>query len=87
MAKYTQTFRQVPDAFGFRGAEGIALHDGKVYFTTKHDNRVWSYDTDSQLLEIVYDVATTAVAGNKILLARMRGDREIPADWARDERG
>ena len=60
LAKYTQTFRQVPDAFGFRGAEGIALHDGKVYFTTKHDNRVWSYDTDSQLLEIVYDVATSA---------------------------
>ncbi len=36
---------------------------------------------------IVYDVATTAVAGNKILLARMRGDREIPADWARDSQG
>ena len=36
---------------------------------------------------IVYDVATTAVAGNKILLARMRGDREIPAEWACDDQG
>ena len=60
LAKRTMTFRQVADAFGFRGAEGIALHDGKVYFTTKHDNRVWSYDTDSQQLEVVYDVATSA---------------------------
>ncbi|HAT28158.1 MAG TPA: translocation protein TolB [Gammaproteobacteria bacterium] len=60
LAKQTSTFSQVPDAFGFRGAEGIALHDGKAYFTTKHDNRVWTYDIDSQQLEVIYDVATSA---------------------------
>lgn len=36
---------------------------------------------------VVYDVATTAVAGNKILLAKKRGDERIPEGWATDERG
>lgn len=36
---------------------------------------------------IVYDVATTAAAGNRILLARKRGDASIPAGWANDEQG
>jgi LDH2 family malate/lactate/ureidoglycolate dehydrogenase len=36
---------------------------------------------------VVFDIATTAVAGNKILLAKKRGDREIPAGWASDSEG
>lgn len=36
---------------------------------------------------IVYDIATTAAAGNKILLARKRGDASIPEGWANDEHG
>ena len=36
---------------------------------------------------VVYDIATTAAAGNKILLARKRGDATIPAGWANDDRG
>jgi LDH2 family malate/lactate/ureidoglycolate dehydrogenase len=36
---------------------------------------------------IVFDIATTAVAGNKVLLAQKRGDAAIPAGWANDERG
>lgn len=35
---------------------------------------------------IVYDVATTAIAGNKLHLARKRGD-SIPEGWATDARG
>ncbi len=35
---------------------------------------------------IVYDVATTAVAGNKLKLARKRGEK-IPLGWATDARG
>jgi LDH2 family malate/lactate/ureidoglycolate dehydrogenase len=37
--------------------------------------------------DVVYDVATTAAAGNKILLARKRGDASIPEGWANDEHG
>jgi LDH2 family malate/lactate/ureidoglycolate dehydrogenase len=36
---------------------------------------------------IVFDIATTAVAGNKILLARKRGDAAIPLGWANDDDG
>jgi LDH2 family malate/lactate/ureidoglycolate dehydrogenase len=36
---------------------------------------------------IVYDVATTAVAGNKLLLAKKRGDPSIPPGWASDAQG
>lgn len=36
---------------------------------------------------IVFDIATTAVAGNKLLLAKKRGDPTIPEGWANDEHG
>ena len=36
---------------------------------------------------IVFDIATTAVAGNKVLLAKKRGDATIPDGWANDEQG
>ncbi len=36
---------------------------------------------------IVYDIATTAVAGNKVLLAKKRGDPSLPEGWANDEAG
>jgi LDH2 family malate/lactate/ureidoglycolate dehydrogenase len=36
---------------------------------------------------IVYDIATTAVAGNRLLLAKRRGDAAIPEGWASDEQG
>jgi len=35
---------------------------------------------------IVFDIATTAVAGNKLVLARKRGE-SIPESWAADEHG
>lgn len=36
---------------------------------------------------LVLDMATTAVAGNRVLLAQKRGDTEIPEGWANDDRG
>lgn len=36
---------------------------------------------------LVYDAATTTVAGNRVLLAKKRGDATIPEGWANDERG
>jgi secreted PhoX family phosphatase len=39
----------------FNGGEGIAYFNGKVYFTTKGDNRVWVFDVASQHLSILYD--------------------------------
>ncbi|MFM8303521.1 MAG: Ldh family oxidoreductase [Actinomycetota bacterium] len=36
---------------------------------------------------LVLDMATTAVAGNRVLLAQKRGDPELPSGWANDDRG
>ena len=59
LATHTPTKDQVLGFTAFRGGEGIALHDGKAYFTTKHDNRVWCYDTHDQQIEVIYDVLTS----------------------------
>jgi secreted PhoX family phosphatase len=59
LAKTTPTRKQAPDAYPFKGGEGIGLYENTVYFTTKHDNRVWSYDIITQQLDVVYDFATS----------------------------
>jgi len=59
LAIETATRNQVEGYAPFRGGEGIAIHDNKAYFATKHDNRVWVYDVQTQQLDIVYDVATS----------------------------
>ena len=42
------------------GGEGIWLHEGVIYFATKGDNRVWTYDTGTSMLTILYDAATSS---------------------------
>jgi hypothetical protein len=39
----------------FSGGEGIWYDSGTVYFSTKGDNRVRAYDTDSGALRTIYD--------------------------------
>ena len=55
LAREEPTRRQVSRSTKFKGGEGAWFHNGTVYFTTKHDNRVWAYDTEEAILEIVYD--------------------------------
>jgi secreted PhoX family phosphatase len=59
LAEEHATRRQVDGYEKFAGGEGVAVHEDKVYFSTKHDNRVWQYNTNSQQLEIIYDVASS----------------------------
>ena len=59
LALITPTRYQLLAATEFNGGEGIAWHDGSIYFTTKGDNRVWRYDTHEQQLSIIYDAATS----------------------------
>lgn len=54
LASRTETRFQT-SATGFNGGEGIAYFGGKVYFTTKGDNRVWVFDINSQVLSVLYD--------------------------------
>lgn len=58
------TRTQVAASTPFDGGEGIWFHAGVIYFTTKGDNRVWSYEIASSDLTILYDAATS---GNPIL--------------------
>ena len=55
----TATRYQVQNTKHFDGGEGIDIARGKVVFTTKGDNRVWSYDPGANTLDIVYDAATS----------------------------
>jgi secreted PhoX family phosphatase len=85
----TRTRKQVSGAAKFNGGEGCWYHDGLVYFTTKGDNRVWTYDTVTHFMSIIYDRATsenpilsgvdniTVSATGDVLVAEDGGDMEI----------
>jgi uncharacterized protein len=74
---------QVATRLGFNGGEGIVYHAGKVYFTTKGDNRVWAMDTASQRLEIIYDddsAITPVLTGVDNITARPDGSLYVAED-------
>lgn len=45
---------QVVESTPFAGGEGSWHYQGKVYFTTKHDNTVWLYDIAAQQMTPIY---------------------------------
>ena len=51
----TPTRNQVEGATRFRRGEGMWFDDGTVYFATTLDDRVYAYDPQSGLLEVLYD--------------------------------
>lgn len=53
------TREQVDGSTRFVGGEGTWFDAGIVYFTTKGDDRVWSYDTRSDRMGLVHDPVTT----------------------------
>lgn len=55
----TPTRDQVSSMKVFNGGEGAWYDSGKVYFTTKGDNRVWTYDPVANALTIIYDRSTS----------------------------
>jgi secreted PhoX family phosphatase len=86
-----ETRYQVESSTIFDGGEGIWFHEGVVYFSTKGDNRIWAYETDTSVLTILYDAAasstpiltgvdnlTVSPAGD-ILVAEDGGDMQIVA--------
>ncbi len=85
------TRNQVPASTAFRGGEGCWHAGGFIYFTTKHDNRVWAYEIPRQRLTVIYDrqssenpvlhdvdnVVTTP--RGEVLVAEDNGDMQIVA--------
>jgi secreted PhoX family phosphatase len=55
----TPTRDQVSTMKVFNGGEGAWYDSGKVYFTTKGDNRVWTYDPAANDLAVIYDDSTS----------------------------
>jgi uncharacterized protein len=67
----------------FDGGEGCWYDGGFVYFTTKGDNRVWSYDTARRRLEVIYDAALhpdSPLRGVDNIVASRSGDLYIAED-------
>jgi len=57
------TREQVAAAAHFNGGEGVWYDSGFVYFSTKGDSRIWSYDTSTSVLDVLYDGVATPEAG------------------------
>lgn len=78
------TREQVRGATRFRGGEGTWYDDGRVYFTTKVDDRVWVYDTSDDRMQILYDagrLASPPLTGvDNVMVAKASGDVYIAED-------
>lgn len=61
-ATSTATRYQVSGAKRFSGGEGAWFDSGKLYFTTKGDNRVWTYDPVGNALSVLYSPTTSSTA-------------------------
>lgn len=58
-----------PATTAFDGGEGVWLHNGVVYFSTKGDDTIWAYDTLDETIEVIYrhNAALGDQAPNNIL--------------------
>lgn len=89
LAKTRPTRYQVPNAFGFNGGEGLVYQGGRVYFSTKGDNRIWCYNVGNFEISVLYDQQTsdngilsgvdnlTITPAGDVLVAEDRGDMQI----------
>ncbi len=50
---------QAANTTPFNGGEGCWIRDRDVYFTTKGDHRVWHVDAANDMIEIVYELASS----------------------------
>lgn len=83
-ASSTPTRMQVRGSKRFNGGEGTWYDDGIVYFTTKNDDRVWTYDTRSARMSVLYDgLALTnppLLGVDNVMVAKSSGDLFVAED-------
>lgn len=82
---------QVSSSTAFNGGEGIVFYNGVVSFATKGDNRIWSYNTKTNRISVVYDASThpnpilmgvdnmTLKQNGELVVAEDGGDLQIVA--------
>jgi hypothetical protein len=82
------TRHQVASAVHFDGGEGIWYDSGFVYFSTKGDSRIWSYDTGAGVLDVLFDGEAAPEAGltglDNLTVSRS-GDLFVCEDNGEDE--
>lgn len=49
---------QLGSSTTFKGGEGIVFYNNVISFATKGDNRIWSYNTETGRISIIYDANT-----------------------------
>jgi len=82
-AQTTPARYQISHAARFAGGEGIVWQAGSLFFTTKYDNRVWSYNTVTHQLGVVYDAAKykqPVLTGVDNICASANGDLIVAED-------
>ena len=79
LAASAPTRTQVPESTAFDGGEGIVVHDGSVFFTTKGDDHVRRYDPATETVEVVYDGSGT-LRGVDNITATPDGDLLVAED-------
>ncbi len=75
-----RTALQVPETTAFDGGEGVWFADGVVWFTTKGDNHVRSYDTETETMEVVYDGTGFLQGVDNITVEAGSGDLYVAED-------
>lgn len=88
-ATMTPTRRQASKATPFARGEGAWYHDGKVFFCTTGDDRVYAYNIADERMELIYDVQChgdrlltgndniTVAADGTLLIAEDGGNMQI----------
>ena len=56
-ARRIPTRWQIRESSSFNGGEGLSLHDQRLYFATKGDNRLLCYDIQTSTMSIFYDAS------------------------------
>lgn len=81
----TATRNQVSGSTAFNGGEGAWYANGKVWFTTKGDNRVWELDVraNPQTIRVIYDDSTSpnpVLTGVDNIVGAASGDLFVAED-------
>jgi secreted PhoX family phosphatase len=79
----TPTRLQVPASHAFNGGEGIVWGDGRIFFTTKGDDRVYELDLATSMLRVRYAAATDPIGqlrGVDNIAVSPRGDLVVAED-------
>lgn len=71
---------QIPAAQRFDGGEGAWYADGRCWFTTKGDNRVWCYDATTEQVGVIAESARTQLHTVDNIVAARAGELFIAED-------